>query len=56
MFCLRVGILIGACMMSTVGLAMASPPVAVPIPATEVLFGLGFAALAWIGPKIRKRG
>ncbi|GAB1723076.1 MAG: hypothetical protein GDA65_20070 [Nitrospira sp. CR1.1] len=28
----------------------------VPIPATEVLSGLGFAALAWIGPKLRKRG
>jgi len=27
----------------------------VPIPATEVLFGVGFAALAWAGPKIRKR-
>ena len=28
---------------------------AVPIPATEVLFGMGFAALAWIGPRIKKR-
>ncbi|TXG84762.1 MAG: hypothetical protein E6R14_04945 [Thermomicrobiales bacterium] len=28
---------------------------AVPIPSTEVLFGLGFAALTWIGPKITRR-
>lgn len=26
----------------------------VPIPSSDLLFGLGLAALAWLGPKIRK--
>jgi hypothetical protein len=67
---LRIGILTGLYTILTAGLAMADPsfptPVgppftppglvrAVPIPSTEVFFGLGFAALVWIGPKIRKR-
>ena len=55
MLCVRIGILTGACMMVTAGVALASP-VAVPIPGTEVLSGLAFAALAWIGPKIVRRG
>ena len=70
MFALRIGILMGLYTILTASLAMADPPFsvpvgppftppgllrAVPIPSTEVMFGLGFAALAWIGPKIKKR-
>ena len=27
----------------------------VPLPSSDVLFGLGLAALAWLGPKLRRR-
>ena len=67
---LRIGIFTGVYTILTASLAMADPPFytpvgppftppgllrAVPIPSTDVMFGFGFAALAWIGPKIRKR-
>lgn len=32
-----------------------APPVrTVPIPASDVLFGIGMAALAWLAPKIKR--
>ena len=61
----QLGILACAFCLLGIGQAYADPPPwangnayaygrSVPIPSSDVLFGLGLAALAWLGPKIRK--
>ena len=66
---IQLGILTCAVVFLTVGSANAVPPFdppgpppwnrhangrSVPIPSSDILFGLGLVALAWLGPKIRK--
>jgi hypothetical protein len=60
----QLGVLAFVCLLG-IGPVYADPPPwangnayangrSVPIPSSDLLFGLGLAALAWLGPKIRK--
>lgn len=54
----RLLMMIGAFLIlgSEIASAEGRPPTnAVPIPGSDLLFGLGLAAMAWLGPKIARK-